>query len=343
MTVFPSTGKEISVRFRTGEEAIVVEIVPVERDVEEADGNPDSFARQELGGEPPRERDAARPDPDENEAVGAALRLDDLLRHARHRTLHGGRVHQPDFAVRSRSVAHGGTARHHIRGAVRRQSREERNGQNPGMDVGIRRAAVLAAGAVVLWFALGMSRGVLLSDAVRGRVWPWAPSYPARALGASGLSDPVWQFAPWAEFAGAELRAGRLPLWNPHQDGGVPLLGNSVSAPARRSFSQRSRSASPRAGTSRSCCGSSSRSRAPGRSSGTAGGRPRRRRSAPSPTRSRARSSPGWAIRRPSPPLRFRSSFSSPGGSPGARPGGTPFSSRFRPPSSSPAVTRRRR
>jgi hypothetical protein len=82
----------------------------------------------------------------------------------------------------------------------------------------------------VLWFALGMSRGVLLSDAVRGRVWPWAPYYPERGLGAPGLSDPVWQFAPWAAFAGSELRAGRLPLWNPHQDGGVPLLGNAQSA-----------------------------------------------------------------------------------------------------------------
>ena len=98
------------------------------------------------------------------------------------------------------------------------------------MDARIPRAALLAAGAVALWFALGMSRGVLLSDAVRGRVWPWAPSYPPRTLGAPGLSDPVWQFAPWAEFAGSELRAGRLPLWNPHQDGGVPLLANAQSA-----------------------------------------------------------------------------------------------------------------
>ena len=82
----------------------------------------------------------------------------------------------------------------------------------------------------MLWFALGMYRGVLLSEGIRSRIWPWAPYYPARTLGAPGLSDPVWQFAPWAEFAGSELRAGRLPLWNPHQDGGVPLLGNGVSA-----------------------------------------------------------------------------------------------------------------
>ena len=94
----------------------------------------------------------------------------------------------------------------------------------------IRRLGLVAVAAALLWFALGMNDGVLLSDAVRGRVWPWAPYYPDRALAAPGLSDPVWQFAPWVEFAGSELRAGRLPLWNPHQDGGVPLLGNGQSA-----------------------------------------------------------------------------------------------------------------
>ena len=44
------------------------------------------------------------------------------------------------------------------------------------------------------------------------------------------LSDPVWQGVPWLQLARRELAAGRLPLWNPHQDGGVPLLGNSQSA-----------------------------------------------------------------------------------------------------------------
>jgi hypothetical protein len=88
----------------------------------------------------------------------------------------------------------------------------------------------LLAAAGALWFALGMNRGVLLSEGIRSRIWPWAPFHPPRPLMAPGLSDPVWQFAPWAEFARAELREGRLPLWNPHQDGGVPLLGNSLSA-----------------------------------------------------------------------------------------------------------------
>jgi len=53
---------------------------------------------------------------------------------------------------------------------------------------------------------------------------------PALTPSASALSDPVWQFVPWVELARSELRSGRLPLWNPHQEAGQPLLGNGVSA-----------------------------------------------------------------------------------------------------------------
>ncbi|MFZ5788213.1 MAG: hypothetical protein ACOY3Y_17380 [Acidobacteriota bacterium] len=91
-----------------------------------------------------------------------------------------------------------------------------------------------AAGLLVLascaWFALDMHKGPLLSEHVKAMVWPWAPfAAPGRPL-VQDLTDPVWQFVPWLEFARRELHAGRLPLWNPHQDGGVPLLGNGQSA-----------------------------------------------------------------------------------------------------------------
>lgn len=88
----------------------------------------------------------------------------------------------------------------------------------------------LVVASLVVWFVLGMDRGPLLSENVKSRVWPWAPYPPSRPLEAQTLSDPVWQFVPWLQFARTELAAGRLPLWNPHQDGGVPLLGNSQSA-----------------------------------------------------------------------------------------------------------------
>lgn len=89
---------------------------------------------------------------------------------------------------------------------------------------------LLAGTGLVLFFALGMHRGFLLSNDIKSRVWPWAPWYPQRPIVAPALSDPVWQFVPWIEFARKELLAARLPLWNPHQDGGVPLLGNGQSA-----------------------------------------------------------------------------------------------------------------
>jgi hypothetical protein len=94
----------------------------------------------------------------------------------------------------------------------------------------LRTLAALAGFAAVCWFGLGMSRGLLLSSDVKSRCWPWAPYLHAANLQSPLLSDPVWQFVPWLEFARRELLAGRIPLWNPHEDGGVPLLGNGQAA-----------------------------------------------------------------------------------------------------------------
>lgn len=75
-----------------------------------------------------------------------------------------------------------------------------------------------------------MHRGLLLSSDIKSARAPWAPGFPERRIQAPALSDPVWQFVPWLRLARRELASGRLPLWNPHQDGGVPLLGNAQSA-----------------------------------------------------------------------------------------------------------------
>jgi hypothetical protein len=90
-------------------------------------------------------------------------------------------------------------------------------------------AALLVLG-VALGARLRMHEGLVLSNDVKSRFWPWAPSLGSPKLEAPALSDPVWQFVPWLELARREMAAGRLPLWNPYQDGGVPLLGNSISA-----------------------------------------------------------------------------------------------------------------
>jgi hypothetical protein len=44
------------------------------------------------------------------------------------------------------------------------------------------------------------------------------------------LIDPVLQFQPWIEFNRRELRAGRVPLWNPYVGCGAPHLANGQSA-----------------------------------------------------------------------------------------------------------------
>jgi hypothetical protein len=41
---------------------------------------------------------------------------------------------------------------------------------------------------------------------------------------------PALQFHPWREFAVTEIAAGRLPLWNPYNGAGAPLLANYQSA-----------------------------------------------------------------------------------------------------------------
>lgn len=87
--------------------------------------------------------------------------------------------------------------------------------------------AVLATG---VWFGLGMHRGLLLSSDIRSLSYPWQPYFAEHGSGNVDLADAAQQFAPWLELARRELAAGRLPLWNPYQDGGAPLLGNAQSA-----------------------------------------------------------------------------------------------------------------
>ncbi|MFI5198350.1 MAG: YfhO family protein [Thermoanaerobaculia bacterium] len=90
-------------------------------------------------------------------------------------------------------------------------------------------AALLVLG-LGLGVRLRMHEGPVLSNDVKSRFWPWTPALGMPKLDAPALSDPVWQFVPWLVLARREIAAGRLPLWNPYQDGGVPLIGNSQSA-----------------------------------------------------------------------------------------------------------------
>ncbi|MBI2309844.1 hypothetical protein HYU89_03010 [Candidatus Collierbacteria bacterium] len=54
---------------------------------------------------------------------------------------------------------------------------------------------------------------------------PWDTYYDSPVKNPS-LSDVVAQIIPWKIFNGQELRAGRIPLWNPYNLTGAPHLGN---------------------------------------------------------------------------------------------------------------------
>ena len=59
------------------------DVVAVERDVEDADGQPHALDPLDLAGEPPGEVVPAGGDPDEREALGALVPLEDLVRDPR--------------------------------------------------------------------------------------------------------------------------------------------------------------------------------------------------------------------------------------------------------------------
>src|SRR5262245_12885437 len=62
--------------------------------------------------------------------------------------------------------------------------------------------------------------GVLGSDSLQGR------AAPENAL----LLDPIEVIYPGMTFAAGEVRAGRLPLWNPYTYCGSPFLASHPSA-----------------------------------------------------------------------------------------------------------------
>ncbi|MFH1177707.1 MAG: YfhO family protein [Acidobacteriota bacterium] len=96
-------------------------------------------------------------------------------------------------------------------------------------------------GAVALGAALLVPLALLAPALVPGRAlssadllldsYLFADARPAGFAASNGLLlDPAVQMTPWRRFARDELRAGRIPLWNPHALAGSPLLGNPQAA-----------------------------------------------------------------------------------------------------------------
>jgi hypothetical protein len=97
-------------------------------------------------------------------------------------------------------------------------------------EIGVPWAAVGLAGIALLAPALALPTGIPSPAATLGALPPWqGTADPAR--GNPVLQDVTFQIEPWLLFLRRELRAGRLPFWNPHQSSGAPFWANGQSAP----------------------------------------------------------------------------------------------------------------
>ena len=93
-----------------------------------------------------------------------------------------------------------------------------------------------AAATAVLLPALLLPHGIPSPSATLDRLVPWtatapAPTAIAPLAGNPELGDITFQVEPWLLYLRHELRAGRLPFWNPHQSSGAPYWSNGSSAP----------------------------------------------------------------------------------------------------------------
>jgi len=85
---------------------------------------------------------------------------------------------------------------------------------------------------VFFWPAVFGGRVLLPADLIFDIDPLWRPLTPEGYTGPGNpiLSDQVYQFFPWKVFTLRSLAQGQLPLWNPYADGGLPFIGNALSA-----------------------------------------------------------------------------------------------------------------
>ena len=84
---------------------------------------------------------------------------------------------------------------------------------------------------MLLGSALAPGRALLPADLlVQLEPWRSQLDLPPRAHWDPLVWDGIAQFYPWRRFAAESLRAGVIPLWNPHQFCGTPFLANGQSA-----------------------------------------------------------------------------------------------------------------
>ena len=88
--------------------------------------------------------------------------------------------------------------------------------------------AILAASLLLTWRTLLRHEVMYPADIVQ-LYEPWQPPSVSADAQNHYLSDVVRAFNPERQFAAAELRNGRLPLWNPRMGLGYPVLAGQES------------------------------------------------------------------------------------------------------------------
>ncbi len=108
--------------------------------------------------------------------------------------------------------------------------------------VRLRRSPAPLAGLAIAWALVGVAGIALLAPALSlpdgipspaaslAHLPPWQGTGDP-AGGNPHLRDVTFQIQPWLLHLRRELRAGRLPFWNPHQSAGAPFWANGQSAP----------------------------------------------------------------------------------------------------------------
>jgi hypothetical protein len=99
-----------------------------------------------------------------------------------------------------------------------------------GIGIGIPWAACGLLGIALLWPALRLPDGVPSPAATLTEEVPWQGTADP-GVGNPNLRDITYQVQPWLLFLRHEMRAGRLPFWDPHQFSGSPYWSNGSGAP----------------------------------------------------------------------------------------------------------------
>lgn len=102
-------------------------------------------------------------------------------------------------------------------------------------EIGLAWGALALAGMALLAPALALPTGIPSPAATLAAVPPWQgtgePAVGDPDAGNPVLRDVTFQIQPWQIFLRRELRAGRLPFWDPHPSAGAPFWANGQSAP----------------------------------------------------------------------------------------------------------------